>query len=180
MIWYMIYLLTAVGLTPGGSSTVHIYTKQYTERQKKQTIHRTTQKNTLKNNTLKASPEENLVRKLEQNIFFFIVKLTECINFPNLFWLKNEPLHVSDRSSAHHQDFTHFTLGTGMSYRFEDSFRTGSGWNCSSILILWEISASVGFIIKKFVTLHGHMNINNKICLILVEKHNNFTWAIWP
>ena len=30
----MIYLLTAVGLTPGGSITVHIYT---------QTIHRTTQ-----------------------------------------------------------------------------------------------------------------------------------------
>jgi len=33
-IWYMIYLLTAIGLTPGGSSTVYIYT---------QTIHRTTQ-----------------------------------------------------------------------------------------------------------------------------------------
>jgi len=33
MIYDMIYLLTAVGLTPGGSSTVHIYT---------QTIHRTT------------------------------------------------------------------------------------------------------------------------------------------
>jgi len=30
----MIYLLTAVGLSPGGSSRVHIYT---------QTIHRTTQ-----------------------------------------------------------------------------------------------------------------------------------------
>jgi len=30
----MIYLLPAIGLTPGGSSTVHIYT---------QTIHRTTQ-----------------------------------------------------------------------------------------------------------------------------------------
>ena len=30
----LIYLLTAVGLAPGGSSTVHIYT---------QTIHRTTQ-----------------------------------------------------------------------------------------------------------------------------------------
>ena len=30
----MIYLLTAIGLTPDGSSTVHIYT---------QTIHRTTQ-----------------------------------------------------------------------------------------------------------------------------------------
>ena len=33
MIWYMIYLLTAIGLTTGGSSTLHIYT---------QTIHRTT------------------------------------------------------------------------------------------------------------------------------------------
>jgi len=33
-----IYLLTAIGLTPGGSSTVHIYT---------QTIHRTTQLTTL-------------------------------------------------------------------------------------------------------------------------------------
>jgi len=31
---YMMYLLTAVGLSPGGSITVHIYT---------QTIHRTTQ-----------------------------------------------------------------------------------------------------------------------------------------
>ena len=34
----MIYLLTAVGLTPGGNSTVHIYT---------QTIYRTTQLTTL-------------------------------------------------------------------------------------------------------------------------------------
>ena len=34
MIYYDIYLLTAIGLSPGGSSTVNIYT---------QTIHRTTQ-----------------------------------------------------------------------------------------------------------------------------------------
>ena len=34
----LIYLLTAIGLTSGGSSTVHIYT---------QTIHRTTQLTTL-------------------------------------------------------------------------------------------------------------------------------------
>ena len=33
-IYDMIYLLTAIGLSPGGSSTVHIYT---------QTVHRTTQ-----------------------------------------------------------------------------------------------------------------------------------------
>jgi len=38
MIIFMIYLLTAAGLTPGGSSTVHIYT---------QTIHITTQLTTL-------------------------------------------------------------------------------------------------------------------------------------
>jgi len=35
----MIYLLNAIGLTPGGSSTLHIYTQNDT----KQTIHRTTQ-----------------------------------------------------------------------------------------------------------------------------------------
>ena len=35
---YLIYLLTAIGLTPGGSSTVHTYT---------QTVHRTTQLTTL-------------------------------------------------------------------------------------------------------------------------------------
>jgi hypothetical protein len=27
----MVYFLTAIGLTPSDSSTVHIYTKQYTE-----------------------------------------------------------------------------------------------------------------------------------------------------
>ena len=43
-----IYLLTGFGLTPGGSSTVHIYT---------QTIHRTTQLTTL--NTI-----NNLVRTI--------------------------------------------------------------------------------------------------------------------
>jgi uncharacterized integral membrane protein len=34
----LIYLLTAIGLTPGGSSSAHVYT---------QTIHRTTQLTTL-------------------------------------------------------------------------------------------------------------------------------------
>ena len=40
MIWYDIYLLTAIGLTPGGSSTVHVHIYA-------QTIHRTTQLTTL-------------------------------------------------------------------------------------------------------------------------------------
>jgi len=38
LILILIYLLTAIGLSPGGSSTVHLYT---------QTIHRTTQLTTL-------------------------------------------------------------------------------------------------------------------------------------
>jgi len=74
-------------------------------------------------------------------------------------------------SSAHHQEFIHCTLSTGichtglktafeqdqdgyqcpssgvhslytwhwyMSYKSEDSFRAGPGWNCSSILVLLE------------------------------------------
>jgi hypothetical protein len=41
----LIYLLTAIGLTPGGSSTVHIYTQTIHRTTKKiKTIHRTTQK----------------------------------------------------------------------------------------------------------------------------------------
>jgi len=41
----MIYLLTAIGLTPGGSSTVYIYTQTIRRTtQSTQTIHRTTQK----------------------------------------------------------------------------------------------------------------------------------------
>jgi len=38
----MIYLLTAIGLPPGGSSTVHIYTQTIHRTQSTQTIHRTT------------------------------------------------------------------------------------------------------------------------------------------
>ena len=41
--YHMIYLSTAIGLTPGGSSTVHIYT---------QTVHRTTQIQTIHRTTL--------------------------------------------------------------------------------------------------------------------------------
>jgi hypothetical protein len=44
MMMIMIYLFTAVGLVPGGSSTVHIYTQTiHRTRQSTQTIHRTTQ-----------------------------------------------------------------------------------------------------------------------------------------
>jgi len=38
-----IYLLTAIGLLSGGSSTVHIYTQTIHRTTQKKTIHRTTQ-----------------------------------------------------------------------------------------------------------------------------------------
>ena len=44
-----------------------------------------------------------------------IIKPTRCTNFSNLFW--NETLHVSDRSSVHHQEF--FTVHTAMVYVIE-------------------------------------------------------------
>jgi uncharacterized integral membrane protein len=44
MIRYMIYLLIAIGLSPGGRSTVHIYTQTiHKTTQLTQTIYRTTQ-----------------------------------------------------------------------------------------------------------------------------------------
>jgi hypothetical protein len=39
----MIYLSTAIGLTPGGSRTVHIYTQKIRRTTQIQTIHRATQ-----------------------------------------------------------------------------------------------------------------------------------------
>jgi len=44
MIWYDMIYLNATGLTPSGSSTVHIYTQTiHRTTQSTQTIHRTTQ-----------------------------------------------------------------------------------------------------------------------------------------
>ena len=42
-----------------------------------------------------------------------------------------------------------------MPYRFVDSFWAEPGWNC----ILEHL---VGFITKKFVTMHGHMNVKTR------------------
>jgi len=43
---------------------------------------------------------------------FIYNKTNRRNDFPNLFWLKNEPLHVSGSSSADHQEFVNCTLGT--------------------------------------------------------------------
>ena len=43
---------------------------------------------------------------------FFIIKPTRCTNFTNLLW--HETLHVSDSSSAYHQEFILCTLSNGI------------------------------------------------------------------
>jgi len=45
---------------------------------------------------------------------FLFNKTNRRSNFQNLFWLKNEPLHVSGSSSAHHQEFINCKLDTGI------------------------------------------------------------------
>jgi hypothetical protein len=82
--------------------------------------------------------------------YFLVIKPTRCTNFANLFC--HETLHVSDSSSVHHQEFIHCTL----------SFRAGPGRN----------AVLVGFITKKCVTMHGHMNVKNSI--FLREIGNDF------
>jgi len=117
---------------------------------------------------------------------FLIIKPTICTNFTNLFW--HETLHVSDSSSVHHQEFIHCTLSNGISHTgFLDSFRAGPARKLSTNLlsVQWinswwwteELSETcrvsrqnkfvklahlVGFIIKKFVTMHGHTNVKKK------------------
>ena len=54
----MIYLLTAIGLTPGGSSTAHIYTQR---------IHRTTQLTTLVGR-LSGIPTQNGQNKINDEL----------------------------------------------------------------------------------------------------------------
>jgi hypothetical protein len=81
MIHDMTYLLTAIGLTPGGSSIVHIYI---------QTIHRTTQwngiPNTIKHNThmiLNSTDQHKCQTAANPNFSF---KIPWCLLKPSVHW----------------------------------------------------------------------------------------------
>ena len=50
--------------------------------------------------------------KKSASLSYFIIKPNRCTNFMNLFWHKT--LHVSGSSSAHHQEFIHCTLSSGI------------------------------------------------------------------
>jgi hypothetical protein len=70
-------------------------------------------------------------------------------NFSNIFW--NKTLRVSDISSVYHQEF--FTVHAAIVYVIQVSLLAGSGWNCSSILILS---------CPKHIEFHSKINLRNQ------------------
>jgi hypothetical protein len=77
----------------------------------------------------------------------FITKPTRCTNFQNLFW--HETLHVSGISYAHHQEFIHCTLGTGIchtgskrAFELDQDGPAVLSWSCSKAVFkpVWQIA----------------------------------------
>jgi len=114
---------------------------------------------------------------------FFVIKPTRCTNFTNLFC--HEILYVSDSSSVHRQEFIQDQYGSG--FQSVPSWSCSKAvykpvWHIPLLSVQWinswwwteELSETcrvswqnkfvklvhlVGFITKKFVTMHGHMNV---------------------
>ena len=49
--------------------------------------------------------------------WLFTIKPARCTNFTDLFW--HETLHVSDSSSAYHEEFIHCTLASDICHTYE-------------------------------------------------------------
>ena len=117
---------------------------------------------------------ESVVRYVNENFTFmwpcivtdfFIIKLTRCTNFTNLFLAWNSTCFwqfLCPSSGV----YWLYTRQWYMSYRFVDSFRAGPGWNSIMVLLefhtrinLWKLVHLVSFIIKKFVTMYGQTNV---------------------
>jgi hypothetical protein len=120
---------------------------------------------------------------------FFIIKPNKCVNFPNL--LRHETLRVSGSYSVPHKGFIHCTL----SFRAGPSWPCSKAvfkpvWYIEVPSVQWinswwwaeklpetcrvscrskfgKLVHLVGFIIKKSVTMHGHMNVKKKGCEIV-------------
>jgi hypothetical protein len=119
---------------------------------------------------------------------FFIIKPNRCTNFSNLFW--NETLHISDSSSVHHQElFTVHSamvyveqdqdgiltllescLQNCMTHTIAECTVNKCWWWTEELSEIYRFSFQnkfekllqlVGFIIRKFVTMHCHMNVKN-------------------
>jgi hypothetical protein len=95
-------------------------------------------------------------------------KTNRCINFPNLLWLKNEPLDVSGSSfrravpcsKAVFKPVWHIPVPNVQwmnSWWWAEELPETCRFSCWSKF--WKLVHLVGFIIKKFVAMHGHMNV---------------------
>jgi hypothetical protein len=90
-----------------------------------------------------ATAQRNCYRPLDTLIYKFYVHVTvhrnkflynktnRCTDFPNLFWLKNEPQHVSGSSSAHHQEFINCTLGPRTCHKLTSNRMTCTRAKCT-------------------------------------------------
>jgi hypothetical protein len=143
------------------------------------------------------------------NTYFFIIKRTRCTKSPNL--LRHETLRVSGSSYAHHQEFIHCMLGTGLCHTglktaFEQDQKVPSSskavfkhvWQIPVPSVQWinswwwayELTETrrvscrsksgklvhlFGFIIKKFVTMRGHMN--GKVLFPFLKWHTVSTFS---
>ena len=107
---------------------------------------------------------------------FFTIKPTRCTNFPNL--LRHETLHVSGSSLPIIRSL--FTVHSALVYviqvwrQLSSSVQwINSWWWAEELPETCRVSCRskfgklvhlVGFIIKKFVTMHGHVNVKDKMC----------------
>jgi hypothetical protein len=81
----MIYMLTAIGLSPGGSSSVHIYTQTvHRTTQLTQTIHRTTQLTQTIHRTTQLTQTIHRTTQLTQTIHRTTQKLGRVRAVPRL------------------------------------------------------------------------------------------------
>jgi hypothetical protein len=138
---------------------------------------------------------------------FFIIKPTRCTNFPNL--LRRETLHVSCSSSARRQEFIHCTLSIDICRTVFEQDQDGtvagvkpvwyipvpnvqwinSWWWAEELSETWRVSCRnkfgklvhlVGFSIKKFVTMYGHMNVKNCGCYMGYRLIVRIEWlCVW-
>ena len=68
------------------------------------------------------------LKRGKQRKVFLIIKINEVHYFPNLFWCRG--LHVSDRSTVHHQESSTVYTAIGICHvSCADCLLARSGWN---------------------------------------------------
>jgi hypothetical protein len=101
------------------------------------------------------------------NAFFFTIKPTRCINSANLFC--HETLHVSDSSSAYHQEIIHCTLSNGICHT--EISQMGKNYWCVCVCVRIYIYVQCSFrfppciMMITFISrlMHKYTNLDVKI-----------------